>query len=142
MEKQFKKKNEEFSEAQKAYKEQIETHNKTYGEQLKVKNEEFQKLQKDSAKQLEDMNKNCQEQQKQRQEEMESYKKEIAALHEKNIQSAITENTNSLKVNLEMIKQENIRLSEQLESGKTDYTKIIIALILAFIIGFIIAKLV
>jgi len=36
-----KKKNEEFTEAQKTYKDQVENHNKTFTEQLKVRNEEF-----------------------------------------------------------------------------------------------------
>lgn len=141
LEKQLKKKNEEFTEAQKTYKEQVETHNKTFAEQLKVRNEEFQKLQISSTKQLEDMQKNFQEQQKQRQAEMESYKKEIAVLHEKNIQSAVNEKTASLKAHLETMKQDNIRLNQEVKSNKTDYVKIITAFILALIIGFILAKL-
>lgn len=142
MEKQLKKKNEEFTEAQKTYKEQVENHNKTFTEQLKIRNEEFQKLQVTSGKQLEDLQKNFQEQQKQRQAEMESYKKEIAVLHEKNVQSAINESTASLKVNLETLKQENVRLTQEVQGGNTDYMKIIIAFVLALVIGFILAKLV
>ena len=140
LEKQLKKKNEEFTEAQKIYKEQVENHNKTFTDQLKVRNEEFQKLQLSSGKQLEDLQKNFQEQQKQRQTEMESYKKEIAILHEKNVQSAINERTASLNVNLESLKQENARLNKEVQSSKTDHMKIIIAFLVALVIGFILAK--
>jgi len=140
LEKQLKKKNEEFTEAQKTYKEQVENHNKTFTDQLKVRNEEFQKLQVSSGKQLEDLQKNFQEQQKQRQAEMESYKKEIAVLHENNVQSAINESTASLKVNLETLKQENIRLNQEVQGSKTDYVKIIIALVIALVFGFVLAK--
>lgn len=140
LEKQLKKKNEEFTEAQKTYKEQVDNHNKNFTDQLKVRNEEFQKLQVTSGKQLEDLQKNFQEQQKQRQAEMESYKKEIAALHEKNVQSAINERTASLKVDLETLKKENIRLNQEILGSKTDYVKIIIVFVLALIIGFILAK--
>ncbi|OBW39409.1 hypothetical protein AB670_04256 [Chryseobacterium sp. MOF25P] len=86
--------------------------------------------------------KNFREQQKHRQAEMESYKKEIAVLHEKNVQSAINEKTASLKVNLETLRQDNIRLNQEVKNNKTDYAKIITAFILALIIGFILAKLV
>ncbi|MCD9855488.1 hypothetical protein LUD75_12255 [Epilithonimonas sp. JDS] len=141
LEKQLKKKNEEFTEAQKTYKEQNEAHNKTFSDQLKVRNEEFQKLQSSSSKQLEELQKNFQEQQKQRLAEMESYKKEIAVLHEKNVQSAINEKTSSLLVNLETLKQENVRLNQEVQHNKTDYFKIIIAFVLALVIGFVLAKL-
>lgn len=140
LEKQLKKKNEEFTEAQKTYKEQVANHNKTFTDQLKVRNEEFQKLQVTSGKQLEDLQKNFQEQQKQRQAEMESYKKEIAVLHEKNVQSAINERTASLKVDLETLKKENIRLNQEILGSKTDYVKIIIVFVLALIVGFVLAK--
>jgi len=141
LEKQLKKKNEEFTEAQKTYKEQSEAHNKTFSDQLKVRNEEFQKLQYSSSKQLEELQKNFQEQQKQRLAEMESYKKEIVVLHEKNVQSAINEKTSSLLVNLETLKQENVRLNQEVQNNKTDYVKIIIAFVLALVIGFVLAKL-
>lgn len=71
---------------------------------------------------------------------MESYKKEIAVLHEKNVQSAINDSTASLKFNLETLKQENNRLNQEVQNNKTDYVKIIIAFVLALIIGFILAK--
>ncbi|OCK52964.1 hypothetical protein BA768_10015 [Chryseobacterium sp. CBo1] len=141
LEKQLKKKNEEFTEAQKTYKEQVVNHNKTFTEQLKVRNEEFQKLQASSGKQLEDLQKNFQEQQKQRLAEMESYKKEITFLHEKNVQSAINERTASLQVTLETLRQENSRLNLEVQNSRTDYVKITIIFLLALIIGFVIAKL-
>lgn len=142
LEKQLKKKNDEFTEAQKTYKEQSEAHNKTYSDQLKVRNEEFQKLQVASAKQLGDLQKNFQEQQKQRLAEMESYKKEIALLHEKNMQSAINEKTSSLSANLEALRNDNVRLINELEESRTNYSKIIIIFIIALIIGFAAAKLI
>lgn len=141
LEKQLKKKNDEFTEAQKTFKEQVENHNKNFAEQLKARNDEFQKLQASSGKQLGDLQNNFQEQQKQRQTDMESYKKEIAAMYEKNLRSAINEETSSLKVNLEMMKQENGRLNQKLEYSVTDYAKIITAFILALIMGFVMAKL-
>ena len=113
---------------------------KTLTEQLSKRNEEFQKLQESSVKQLQDTQKNFTEQEKQRKEEMDSYKKEIAALHEKNMQSAINEKTASMKVRLETLNQDNIRLNQELQSSKTDYIRIIIAFILALFIGFILAK--
>ncbi|MNY05254.1 Exodeoxyribonuclease 7 large subunit [compost metagenome] len=140
LEKQLKKKNEEFTEAQKIYKEQSEAHNKTYADQLKVRNEEFQKLQVSSGKQLEDLQKNFQEQQKHRLVEMESYKKEIVVLHEKNVQSAINEKTFSLRTDLETAKQANMRLIKELEERNTDHNKLIIVFIVALIIGLAIAK--
>lgn len=142
LEKQLKKKNEEFTEAQKIYKEQVENHNKTFTDQLKVRNEEFQKLQLSSGKQLEDLQKNFQEQQKQRQTEMENYKKEIAVLHEKNVQSAINEKTASLRILLENVRQDNVRLNQEVHRNKTNYGKIIIVFLIALIIGFFLAKLV
>lgn len=140
LEKQLVKKNEEFAEAQKTYKEQSEAHTKTYTELLKARNDEFQKLQVSSTKQVEDLQKNYQEQQKQRQAEMESYKKEISALHEKNVQSAINEKTASLKADLETMTKDNIRLNQEVQSSKTDYVKVIIAFVLALVIGFVLAK--
>lgn len=113
---------------------------KTLTEQLSKRNEEFQKLQESSVKQLQDTQKNFTEQEKQRKEEMDSYKKEITALHERNMQSAINEKTASMKVRLETLNQDNIRLSQELQSSKTDYIKIILAFILALFIGFVLAK--
>lgn len=113
---------------------------KTLTEQLSKRNEEFQKLQESSVKQLQDTQKSFTEQEKQRKEEMDSYKKEIAALHEKNMQSAINEKTTSMKVRLETLNQDNMRLNQELQSSKTDYMKIIIAFILALFIGFVLAK--
>ncbi len=140
LEKQLKTKNEEFTEAQKTYKEQIETHSKTFADQLKVRNEEFQKLQANSIKQLEDLQKNFQQQQRQQANELENYKKEIAALHENNIRSAVNEKTASLQANLETAKQDNIRLKDEAQKGKISYTTVLIAFIIALIIGFILAK--
>ncbi|MBV6880436.1 exodeoxyribonuclease VII large subunit [Epilithonimonas ginsengisoli] len=142
LEKQLKKKNEEFTEAQKIYKEQVENHNKTFTDQLKIRNEEFHKLQVASGKQLEDLQKNFQEQQKQRQAEMENYKKEIAILHEKNVQSGINEKTASLRILLENVRQDNVRLNQEVHRNKTNYGKIIIVFLIALIIGFFLAKLV
>lgn len=54
---------------------------------------------------------------------MDSYKKEITALHERNIQSAINEKTASMKVRLETLNQDNIRLNQDLQSSKSHYIK-------------------
>lgn len=168
---QLKKKNDEFVEAQKTFKENIQQQTKTFNEQLKVrndeveklkkdlsekhgeqiktlseqltkKNEEFQKFQDSSAKQIEDLQKNFEAQQKQRIEEMEAYKKEIAALHEKNITSAVNEKTAQLSVSLENLKLENAKLNSELSTNKFNYSIIVILVIIAIISGFVIAKLI
>lgn len=166
---QLKKKNEEFLEAQKNFKENIEQQTKTFTEQLKVrndeveklkkeitethgkqistlneqlvkKNEEFQKLQENSAKQIQDLNKSFTEQQKQRQEETENTKKEIALLHEKNLQSVVNEKTASLHIVVNTLKEENLKLNSELQSPKTDYVKLILVFIVALIIGFLLIR--
>lgn len=112
----------------------------TLTEQLSKKNEEFQKLQENAAKQIQELNTGFAGQQKQRQEEMETYKKEIAALYEKNIRSEINEKTAALQAGLEAAKLENAQLDKKLQEQKTDYTKIIMAAIIALVIGYITAK--
>lgn len=139
LEKQLRKKNEEFTEVQKTYKEQAESQSKTFTDQLKVRNEEFQKLQLGSARQLEDLQKSFQEQHKQRSLELDHYKKEMTSLHEKNMQSAINEKTASLQAHLEAVRQDNVRLKEQ-QQGKGNYTVILMAAIIALLVGFVLAK--
>ncbi|MDR6462745.1 hypothetical protein EGI15_03185 [Chryseobacterium cucumeris] len=170
LEKQLKTKNDEFTEAQKNFKEQAENQVKIFTEQLKVRNEEVEKLKKDltekhgqqvktltdqlskrteefqkfqesSAKQLQETQKSFSEQQKLRQQEMESYKKELNVLHEKNLQSVINEKTASLKVAVESLQQENVRLNTEVKNSKTDYIKIVIAAVIALVTGFLLAKL-
>lgn len=140
LEKQLKKKNEEFTEAQKTYKEQVESQSKTFADQLKIRNEEFHKLQTTSSRQLEELQKNFQEQQKQRAVELDHFKKEIALLHEKNVQSAVNEKTATLQVHLETLQQDNTRLKEKAKKGNTNYAALVISVIIALILGFIIAK--
>lgn len=169
LEKQLKKKNDEFTEVQKTFKEQVEHQNKTFTDQLKLRNEEVEKLKKDlsekhgeqvktlteqlgkrndefqkfqdsSSKQTQELQKNFQEQQKQRQEEMEHYKKEITLLHEKNMQAAVNEKTATLKARLDSFQQENSKLHEQLSDNSPNYTKQVLFLIIALIAGIIIAK--
>lgn len=114
---------------------------KTLSEQLSKKNEEFQKLQESSAKQIQESQKNFTEQQKQRSLEIENYKKDIAALHEKNMQSAVNEKTAGLHAKLESLQNDNKRLSMETEQSRNNYTKVIIVAILALIVGFVFAKL-
>ncbi|MGN7863502.1 exodeoxyribonuclease VII large subunit [Chryseobacterium sp. 22458] len=114
---------------------------KTLSEQLAKKTEEFQKLQELSSKQLLDTQKNFAEQQKQRQLEMDNYKKEISALYEKNLQSVINEKTASLKAGMESLQKENSKLTTEVQQSKGDYSKIIIAVIISLIIGFVLATL-
>lgn len=113
---------------------------KTLTELLSKRNEEFQKLQESSVKQLQDTQKNFAEQEMKRKEEMESYKKEISTLHEKNMQSAINEKTISLKVGMESLIKENIKLSAEAAESKNNLTKVVIAAIVALVIGFALAK--
>lgn len=171
LEKQLKNKNEEFTAAQKAFKEQAENQNKAFtdqlklrndeveklkkdlsekhGEQLKMlseqlakKNDEFQKFQEASAKQTQDLQKNFQDQQKLRQEEMDRYKNEIAFLHEKNIQAAVNEKTATLNAKLDTYQKENTQLQQELNTHKPNYMKQIIFIILALIAGILIAKII
>jgi exodeoxyribonuclease VII large subunit len=114
---------------------------KTLSEQLAKKTEEFQKLQELSSKQLFDTQKNFTEQQKQRQLEMDNYKKEISVLYEKNLQSVINEKTASLKAGMESLQKENSRLTTEVQQSKGDYSKIIIAVIISLIVGFVLATL-
>ncbi|MGE8512805.1 MAG: exodeoxyribonuclease VII large subunit [Chryseobacterium culicis] len=114
---------------------------KTLSEQLLKRNEEFQKLQESSTKQLQDVHKNFTEQQKQRHAEMENYKKEITHLHEKNMQSFINEKTASLKAGMESLQKENNRLQIESEQNKNNFTKVILAAVLALIIGLVLGKL-
>lgn len=114
---------------------------KTLSEQLIKRNEEFQKLQDSSTKQIEDTQKNFTYQQKQREIEMDNYKKEISVLHEKNLQSVINEKTASLKAGMESLEKENSKLMKEMELNKGDYSKVIIAVIVSLIIGFIVANL-
>ena len=73
---------------------------------------------------------------------MEAYKKEIAALHEKNITSAVNEKTAQLSVSLENLKLENAKLNSELSTNKFNYSIIVILVIIAIISGFVIAKLI
>ncbi|CAD0218293.1 exodeoxyribonuclease VII large subunit [Chryseobacterium sp. JV274] len=114
---------------------------KTLSEQLAKKTEEFQKLQEISSKQLIDTQKNFAEQQKQRQLEMDNYKKEISALYEKNLQSVINEKAAFLKAGMESLQKENSRLTTEVQQSKGDYSKIIIAVIISLIVGFVLATL-
>lgn len=129
-----------IDEAKKDVSKQFSEQVKTLTEQLSKRNEEFQKLQESSVKQLQDTQKNFAEHEKQRKEEMESYKKEFGRLHEKNLQSAINEKTASMKAQLETLNKDNLRLNQELQSSNTDYAKIIFAVILSLVIGFVLAK--
>ena len=140
LEKQLKKKNEEFSAAQKIYTEQSVVQQKSYTDQLKSRNEEFEKLQLSTGKQIVDQQKHFQDLQKQRQSEMDSYKKEMAVLHEQNLQSVVNEKTAAFKAHLEHLQLENSRLNQELLRPKTDYGKMIVIFMVALLIGFILAK--
>ncbi len=61
-------------------------------------------------------------------------------LHERNMQSAINEKTISLKVGMESLQKENLKLSAEIERSKNNYTKVVIAAIVAIVIGFALAK--
>ncbi|KEY20327.1 exodeoxyribonuclease VII large subunit [Kaistella antarctica] len=167
---QLQKKNEEFLESQKTYKEQVENQTKLFNEQLKIRNEEVDKLKKDlsekhaeqvktlqeqltkrndefqkfqdsSTKQSQDLQKNFQDQQKQRIEEMENYKKEIATLHDKNIQSAVNEQTAQLSANLSNSAQEIDELKLNLKNKGVNYLYIVLAVVMGLLIGLMINRL-
>ena len=159
LEEQLKKKNEEFIEAQKTFKQNVEEQTKTFNDQLKVrneeveklkkdlsekhgeqvktlteqlsrKNEEFQNLQKNSANELDNIHKNYQTQQAARLKEMEEYKNEIAILHEKNIQSAVNERTAELSATAKSMETE---IQQLRKTNSSQNSKIYI--LLAFLIG-------
>ncbi|MCP1301486.1 hypothetical protein NK356_20100 [Chryseobacterium sp. S0630] len=130
-----------IDEVKKDVRKQFTEQVKTLSEQLAKKTEEFQKLQELSSKQLLDTQKNFAEQQKQRQLEMDNYKKEISALYEKNLQSVINEKTASLKAGMESLQKENSRLTTEVQQSKGDHFKIIIAVIISLIVGFVLATL-
>lgn len=56
------------------------------------------------------------------------------------MQSAINEKTASLKAGMESLQRENNRLQTEPEQNKNNFTKVIIAAVIALIIGFMIAK--
>ena len=159
MEDQLKKKNEEFVEAQKTFKEGIEEQTKTFNDQLKVRNEEveklkndlsekhgaqvktltdqlnkkndeFQNLQQNNAKEIDNIHRNYQTQQAARLKEMEEYKNQIAILHEKNVQSAVNERTAVLSATTKSLETENQQLRKM---NKAKNSKIYI--LFAFLIG-------
>ncbi len=70
---------------------------------------------------------------------MESYKKKLPSFTKK-IQSAINEKTASLKAGMESLQQENSRLNTEIKNSKTDYTRIVIAAVVALVMGVILAK--
>ena len=167
---QLTKKNEEFVEAQKTFKESTEKQNRTFTDQLKVrneeveklkkeitethgkqvttlteqltkKNEEFQKLQENMAKEMENVHKNYQTQQASRLKEMDDNKKEIAALHEKNLQSAVNEKTAELSAKLSTVVKELESAKSQPPEQKINIFYLIIALVFGLLLGFIFFKL-
>lgn len=167
---QLTKKNDEFVEAQKTFKESTEKQNRTFTDQLKVrneeveklkkeitethgkqvttlteqltkKNEEFQKLQENIAKEMENVHKNYQTQQAARLKEMEDNKKEIAALHEKNLKSAVNEKTAELSAKLSTVVKELEITKSQPAVKNFNVIYLIIALIFGLLLGFIFFRL-
>ena len=167
---QLKKKNEEFVEAQKTYREQVENQTKSFNDQLKIrneeveklkkeitethgkqittlteqltkKNEEFQKLQENMAKEMENVHKNYQTQQAARLKEMEDNKKEIAALHEKNLQSTVNEKTAELSARLSTVAKELESAKSQPAEQEINVIYLIIALVFGLLLGFIFFRL-
>lgn len=78
---------------------------KTLTDQLGNKNKEFIKLQEDSTKQIAANNEATQKQLKSQSDDMAKYKSDIAALHEKNLKSAIQSETASLKARADSLNE-------------------------------------
>jgi len=130
-----------IEEVKKDVTKQFEEQVKTLTEQLGNKNKEFTKLQEDSSKQISTINENTQKQVKSQSEELEKYKTDIAALHEKNLKSAIQSETASLSAKVDMLSQENKSLKVTLAKKKSNLVYYIILLVIGIIIGIIITKL-
>ena len=129
-----------IDEVKKDITKQFEEQVKTLTTQLGNKNREFAKLQDDSAKQIKDLTENTEKQLKAQSDEMAKYKTDIADLHAKNLKSAIQSETATLNARIESVSKENVRLQEELNQRKTNFTLVIILLFIGVVIGFIISS--
>ena len=130
-----------IEEVKKDVTKQFEEQVKTLTDQLGNKNKEFIKLQEDSAKQIAANNEATQKQLKSQSDDMAKYKSDIAALHEKNLKSAIQSETASLKARADSLNSEIVRLQTELSKKKNNTLLLIILLIIGIVIGIIIGKL-
>ena len=130
-----------IEEVKKDVTKQFEEQVKTLTDQLGNKNKEFIKLQEDSAKQIAANNESTQKQLKSQSDDMAKYKSDIAALHEKNLKSAVQSETASLSAKVDMLSQENTSLKVTLAKKKSNLVYYIILLVIGIIIGIIITKL-
>ena len=130
-----------IEEVKKDVTKQFEEQVKTLTDQLGNKNKEFIKLQEDSAKQIAANKEATQKQLKSQSDDMAKYKSDIAALHEKNLKSAIQSETASLKARADSLNSEIVRLQTELSKKKNNTLLLIILLIIGIVIGIIIGKL-
>lgn len=130
-----------IEEVKKDVTKQFEEQVKTLTDQLGNKNKEFIKLQEDSAKQIAANNEATQKQLKSQSDDMAKYKSDIAALHEKNLKSAIQSETASLKARADSLNSEIVRLQTELSKKKNNTLLLIILLIIGIVIGIIVGKL-
>ena len=119
-----------IEEVKKDVTKQFEEQVKTLTDQLGNKNKEFIKLQEDSAKQIAANNEATQKQLKSQSDDMAKYKSDIAALHEKNLKSAIQSETASLKARADSLNSEIVRLQTELSKKKNNTLLLIILLII------------
>lgn len=129
-----------IEEVKKDVTKQFEEQVKTLTDQLGNKNKEFTKLQEDSAKQIAANNESTQKQLKSQSDDMAKYKSDIAALHEKNLKSAVQSETASLTAKLDLYSKQNAELQEELKNKQSNILWYIALLIIGVIIGFILTK--
>ena len=129
-----------IEEVKKDVTKQFEEQVKTLTDQLGNKNKEFIKLQEDSAKQIAANNEATQKQLKSQSDDMAKYKSDIAALHEKNLKSAVQSETASLTAKLDLYSKQNAELQEELKNKQSNILWYIALLIIGVIIGFILTK--
>lgn len=109
LEEQLKKKNEEFIEAQKTFKQNVEEQTKTFNDQLKVRNEEVEKLKKDLNQKHGEQVKTLEEQLKKKNEEFVEAQKTF----KDNIEEQTKTFNDQLKVRNEEVEKLKKDLSEK-----------------------------
>lgn len=109
LEGQLKKKNEEFIEAQKTFKESVEKQTKTFNDQLKVRNEEVEKLKKDLSQKHREQVKTLEEQLKKKNDEFAEAQKTF----KENVEEQTKTFNDQLKVRNEEVEKLKKDLSEK-----------------------------
>lgn len=108
--------------------------------QLKKKNEEFEKLQQDTSKQMTQLQENTQKQLLTQTQEWEKHKADLLALNEKNLKSTIASETAAIHAKMEILKQENLRLQDDLQHTKPQFGLYVILLAIGVLVGYFLTR--